>query len=726
MNENPTDTATVVGSSGGNAASICSDGPCLTETLQNLGEGLGNGGKKMPPEVTLKVKADAVGLLERVVKAYESDVAEDEVGATGAGVASGAPPIKDCPTGLLYGRVQSGKTVAMIALSAAALDNGFRVIVVLTSDNVKLVEQTAKRFEGLAHALVLSSTRPDAWEDDKEHVAEHVAGNGVVLISAKNPRHLEKLVGYLETIGAGGYPALILDDEADQATLDTTAASRAAGRAGLQPSTINVLTVGGDEEEGQSVRERLHHHVFVQVTATPYALLLQNVGDKLRPVFTQLLEPGASYTGGAAFFSDEHVNGEKPPLVFVDEGESTEIENADPGAGSEAPEGLKRALSFFLVAAGAQLLTTPQVRVQGQNFLCHTSQKTQQHETVADLIRGYLKRIGEQLKPVGGATDTVKRLEVAYADLERTLPNAPPLAKVIETITKRLPRRQVVTVNSNADPVTFGAELNFIVGGNILGRGLTIDNLLVTYYVRRAKVSQMDTVLQHARMFGYRKTLMPFTRVYLPETLAVRFNRIHDSETKLREVLAAADPTKQIPVQTPKGLRATRRNVLDTNSLGAHAGGDQIYPLAPKLPQAAELAKLEKALVGLFGDTLIYRNPDFVPVSLENLLWLLRIAPFSEEDAGSWDTDLLETILIATEDEFDSQGYVYAREMERTKRLLTTGAASGAEYAKAKQLDRPVLFLFRDRGLKLGQGPFWYPSVVLPPSIPTQVFNITR
>jgi hypothetical protein len=70
----------------------------------------------------------------------------------------------------------------------------------------------------------------------------------------------------------------------------------------------------------------------------------------------------------------------------------------------------------------------------------------------------------------------------------------------------------VPIVNSANSPVDFGRQLNFIVGGNILGRGLTIDNLLVTYYLRRAKVSQMDTVLQHARMFGYRQPLMPYTR----------------------------------------------------------------------------------------------------------------------------------------------------------------------------------------------------------------------
>ncbi len=70
----------------------------------------------------------------------------------GSGLASAAPPIAPRPpTGLLYGRVQSGKTVAMITFCAAAIDNGFRVIVVLTSDFVKLVEQTADRF---GHSMV--------------------------------------------------------------------------------------------------------------------------------------------------------------------------------------------------------------------------------------------------------------------------------------------------------------------------------------------------------------------------------------------------------------------------------------------------------------------------------------------------------------------------------------------------------------------------------------------
>src|SRR6185503_16745003 len=127
-------------------------------------------------------------------------------------------------------------------------------------------------------------------------------------------------------IGAAGYPALVLDDEADQATLDTTVQARASGRknAPTQPSAIHRKTV--QDDEGQSIRQTLRHHVFVQVTATPYALLLQNIDNELRPIFTHLIEPGKGYTGGEAFFDAKIVENESPPLVFVGEEESAQIE----------------------------------------------------------------------------------------------------------------------------------------------------------------------------------------------------------------------------------------------------------------------------------------------------------------------------------------------------------------------------------------------------------------
>ena len=100
----------------------------------------------------------------------------------------------------------------------------------------------------------------------------------------------------------------------------------------------------------------------------------------------------------------------------------------------------------------------------------------------------------------------------------------------------------------------YGPRMNSLVGGNILGRGLTINDLLVTYYLRQARMSQMDTVLQHARMYGYRETFMAYTRVYLPRQLAVLFQEIHQAEQSLRDICQRQQGGETVPVRIARGF----------------------------------------------------------------------------------------------------------------------------------------------------------------------------
>jgi hypothetical protein len=705
---------------------MISDGPCLTGTLEQLKTGVG--AKPMPPEALTKVRQDALGLLNKVLVAYSSEVAADEVGLGGSSVASDSALLaRRAPTGLLYGRVQSGKTVAMIAFSAAAIDNGFRVIVVLTSDFVKLVEQTADRFAALDGPLIRNALQSDNWDDDREHVKKYYGKHGIVFICTKNPQRLTALVEFLNTIGAAGYPALVLDDEADQATLDTTVQARSSGRknAPKQASVIHRKTV--QDDEGQSIRQTLKHHVFIQVTATPYALLLQNVDTELRPTFTQLLEPGAGYTGGGAFFDVTQVEDGAPPLVAVDEDEAANIDAASEN--SLPPVGLQRAISFFLIAAGMQNVLDPTSRSVGQNFLCHTSQRTSDHTHVAALIRNLLNRFGDELELGGTATETMMRLQWGYDELRRTMNSPPAFDAVVERIKRRLPRRDVPIVNSANSRVDFGRELNFIVGGNILGRGLTIDNLLVTYYLRRAKVSQMDTVLQHARMFGYRQTIMPYTRVFLPDTLAARFHFIHVAEQSLRQQLVNSGGLAKVTVETMSSLRATRLNVLDTRNLAAYEQGDHVYPGAPGLRRKdlERAMSVEIAVKKAVGGSL--QESKFVRVGLEELVHLLQEIPYDEDLANMWDPPRLVSILERIGPRYRNSGFVFYRTMKRTKPTFPTGALSGAELEQARNQAGPVLCVFRDdaRALRVNSSvsEYWYPSLVFPSDMPTQVFNTT-
>lgn len=706
------------------AIEMVTDGPCLAGTLEQLEAGVG--AKPMPGEALTKVRTDALGLLAKVLEAYVTEVAPDEVGIGGTAVASDAGPIGGrAPTGLLYGRVQSGKTVAMITFCAAAIDNGFRVVVVLTSDFVKLVDQTASRFAALDGPLIKNALLSDNWNDDREHVKKHIGRHGVVFICTKNQQRLTSLVEFLNTIGAAGYPALVLDDEADQATLDTTVQARASGRknAPTQSSAIHRKTV--QDDEGQSIRQTLRHHVFVQVTATPYALLLQNVDNDLRPSFTHLLEPGHGYTGGEAFFDVQHVEQGSPPIVSVEEEESGRIEDSTDGA---PPLGLQRALAFFLVAAGAQSVLDAS-RSLGQNFLCHTSQKTADHARVATLIRSYLNRLSDDLEAGDSGSETMMRLHWGFDELRRTMTEPPAFETILERIQKRLPKREVPVVNSANSPVDFGRQLNFIVGGNILGRGLTIENLLVTYYLRRAKVSQMDTVLQHARMFGYRQPLMPFTRVFLPDSLGARFHFIHVAEQNLRQQLASNGGSAKVMVETMSALRATRLNVLDTSNLAAYEAGDHIYPGAPSLKRK-DLERgsvLEATVKRILGGAL--RESEFVPVGLPELSALLQEMPFDEDLANLWDPPMLVRLLDRMAPRYGGRGFIFYRKMKRTKSTLPTGALSGAELREAREKTGPVLCVFRDDGRALktktsGQE-YWYPSLVLPSDMATQLFNIT-
>ncbi len=727
MREQP-EAATVIGAHGRPSVEMVTDGRCITSTLAALEEGAGSG-KPMLRAALEKTRVQAAGLLEQVLVAYEAEVARGEVGASGSARASAAAPEAErCPTGLLYGRIQSGKTVGMITFGALAIDNGFRVIVVLTSDNVKLVDQTAVRFSAL-EGIVMSSTLVANWPADASHVRKSLPHVGLVLVCAKNQSHLASLVEFLESIEAADYPALVMDDEADQATLDTTLNARSSGRttAPKFASTISRRTMKNDrpDEAGESVGEVLRHYVFLQVTATPYALLLQNADSALRPKFTKLLEPGDGYTGGESFFSGEHLDEELPPLVFVREDESDELERGV----KVAPAGLSSALAFFLVAAGAPAVEDPTVRARAQNFLCHTSQKRMEHDKVSGLIRDYLEVTGDELRKPSVSGETSVHLERAYTELRKTIAEPPALSAILEDLRLRLPRRQVIVVNSDGQNAEISRGMNFIVGGNILGRGLTIDNLLVTYYLRRAKVSQMDTMLQHARMFGYRRPLMPYTRVFLPERLALRFHRIHTAEEHLRELLSDPERRARIPVEVSEGLRATRPGVLDMNSILAYTPGQHLYPAAPLVSADArrehERAEQEtKRLIGRFPD----EREEFAPVdlSLEEITRLVQILPFDRSGEDTWDPRAIAGVLASNSRRFDGRGYLYCRQMKRTR--FRQGALSGDELRELRTLGRPVLCVFLDTGRKYNEYPddFVYPSLVLPETegMPAHVFNV--
>lgn len=203
-------------------------------------------------------------------------------------------------TGLVIGYIQSGKTMSFTTLAALAHDNGYKLIVVITGITKNLFEQSRERLEQDLEIRHRRTWKFHANPKAKPHVVQSInvalqsdqhlvdVGKQAVLIAAmKNSTHLKNLIQLLKQLDLRGIPALVIDDEADQASLNTQV--RDGGRSTIYQRILDI-------------RDCLPNHTFLQYTATPQALLLINLIDVLSPDFAEILTPGSTYTGGKIFF----------------------------------------------------------------------------------------------------------------------------------------------------------------------------------------------------------------------------------------------------------------------------------------------------------------------------------------------------------------------------------------------------------------------------------------
>src|SRR3989344_4999006 len=244
---------------------IISDGPHTTEVLNVLSAKIGS------PSL-LAITKKAVEVLNQSV---------DPI----------AGPPEQPSDGLLYGLIQSGKTSVIQVAAAMAADNGFQCIVILTSDIDLLYDQTLGRMKSALQGLEVLGK--DDWKD-LQRFGRRLRNTPFVIVCSKNGSKLGSLLEAFKAANARGLSALIIDDEADQASLNTY-----TSKGGEQVSRINdVIT---------EFRDFFRVNTYLQVTATPQALFLQDPTHRYRPSFSILTEPGIGYVGGRQFFGDpEH------------------------------------------------------------------------------------------------------------------------------------------------------------------------------------------------------------------------------------------------------------------------------------------------------------------------------------------------------------------------------------------------------------------------------------
>lgn len=446
-------------------------------------------------------------------------------------VATAARVLGQCPnprgadakaTGLSLGKVQSGKTTSYTALIALAADNGYRISAVLAGTKQPLLDQTDVR---LRHYLETERRSIVAFRNptplDATTVSGVLQGNAhALLIALKHRRRIDDLAAVLGSADLRHYPVLLIDDEGDEASLNTQF------RAGRESPVYASI---------RRARDRLPKHAYLAYTATPQANLLIPAIDHLSPDFCALVHPGRDYCGGGIFFGDQRADFLRP----IPEEDVAEEEEEAP-----IPPSLYRALAIFLVGAAIR-------RLRGESndlhsMLIHTGGRTASHDVTQAAIRTLIDLWKTELDlpasdPAFSHLSTL--LREAYDDLSHTVRRAPPWEEALRQVHDEIRLLEVWMVNSlplGRDPVStpFHLRNNIFVGGNMLGRGVTIDGLAVTYITRRAKrETNADTMEQRARWFGYKSSYLDVCRIFLTDRLQRNYTTLLSHEDDFWDAL---------------------------------------------------------------------------------------------------------------------------------------------------------------------------------------------
>lgn len=449
--------------------------------------------------------------------------------------------------GLVVGHVQSGKTANFTAVTAKAADIGYRIFVILSGMTNSLRQQTQRRME-----RELISQNPDRWhrltQEEEDFVKPPVRAASLlasddqklIAITKKNSVRLRKFVDWLKSAGEevlNNAPALVIDDEADYASVNTQTDEG-------ERSTINSLIL--------ELLEVLPRSAYVGYTATPFANVLINpqAPEDLYPrSFIHALPTPDDYFGAETIFGRDRLEFDDSEPVddgyemvrYVDEEElsslsARESERDRDEFEPDVTESLQSALRYFLLATAAR-----RVREEDGFFstmLVHTDRLIAVQNQLGDRLREQMSELQKGIQGRSKAfVDSLRtqwknesgRVESRSLGLQPVTFDelAPHLPEVLEDL-------RVVVVNSeSSDSLDYESDRGtyVVVGGDVLSRGLTLEGLMVSFFVRRA--GNYDTLLQMGRWFGYWENYADLPRLWMTDQL---YDFFYDLATVEREI----------------------------------------------------------------------------------------------------------------------------------------------------------------------------------------------
>lgn len=464
---------------------------------------------------------------------------------------------------LCLGKVQSGKTSFFLATTALAFDNGYNIAYILGGTKLKLKKQNYGRilrsFKN-NDKIKIFDVDSKFDEDIPKLIFEGYKIILVILKNAAKNTNLGKLKYFSDMYK--NIPAVIIDDEGDEYTPGAERQKKKNTKAGkIHDKIVDIIT-------------SFEICTFLSVTATPQANLLVSTFDDISPDRLVLIQPGKGYTGGHAFFDikeNPHVSIIRDKDDFID----------------SIPDSFKDALSFFIFSCA---LKRSQNDFKPLSMLVHPSSFNAIQNLVAYRINNYIEN---NIISIVNNPDSIE-----YDDLKNQISISLEQYKKINDIEDE----QILDVMSEINEVINNLSVQVInyansddgadsenksiykikVGGNMLGRGLTIDRLIVSYIYRDSKEAQVDTMYQRCRWFGYKKSYFDVCKVYMTKELQNKFMAIVSNEDHMWNSMNAflnsqidLKKFKRVFLLNNDKLILTRRSVTNTITLKVLSSGNK-------------------------------------------------------------------------------------------------------------------------------------------------------
>ncbi|MCT7967574.1 Z1 domain-containing protein [Laspinema sp. D1] len=546
--------------------------------------------------------------------------------------------------GMVVGQVQSGKTANYTGLICKAVDAGYKRIIVLAGIQNSLRSQTQRRldegflgYDSHAHRastqespaigaglipvgkrLIADSATSSANNGDfSKKVAGQFGvsaggGNPLLFVVKKNTTVLKNLLQWALRDGdkdeksgkriVRGVPLLIIDDEADNASINTN--PPLLEEKGKVWEEYDVSAINGSI---RNLLQSFEKSAYVGYTATPFANIFispdeekknQKFGDDIFPrSFIINLPAPSNYIGPVQVFgleTDPAIGFEaSEPLPIIrtvdDQKEWMPDKHKKDHVPGELPESLKQAIKAFILCCAARI-------VRGQenehnSMLVHVTRLRDVQFEVVKQVKEELTSLQKRLRY--GDNNAPGKLEEEFEQLWKDdfVPTTsfilssiadPKLTSVsweeVKPILHRAASKiQIKTINGTAKDVLEYWEdkngLNVIaIGGDKLSRGLTLEGLSVSYYLRASKM--YDTLMQMGRWFGYRPGYLDLCRLYTTNELVKWYEHITVASEELRQefdYMADAGATPRefgLKVRRhPQGLLITGANKMKTGTV---------------------------------------------------------------------------------------------------------------------------------------------------------------